>query len=55
MSIIRTDSANPIIIQARAQMTVNGVKLNQMAPNTFVDARERAENNKAHTKPKEDS
>jgi hypothetical protein len=44
-----------IITQARAQVTIRVVKRNQTTPNTFVDARERAETNKARTEPKEDS
>jgi hypothetical protein len=55
VSIIRTDSATHIITQARAQVTIRVVKRNQTTPNTFVDARERAETNKARTEPKEDS
>ena len=55
VSIIRTDSAIHIIIQARAQVTIRAVKRNHTTPNTFVDARERAETNKARTEPNEDS
>ena len=50
-----SDEVRSVLEGARAQVTVSGVKLNQTTPNTFVDARERTETNKARTEARRDT